>query len=52
MKSESKLDVEFVEIKFPGKDYEEKLTQLVEALLAMVENPRNQAEDSKSLEAA
>ena len=52
MNQESKWDVEIVSVMIPGKDYDEKLVQLVEALLAIVENPSERAEDGQSREAA
>ncbi len=52
MNQESQWDVEIIPVMIPGKDYEEKLMQLVKALLAIVENPSVSAEDGQDREAA
>ena len=45
MDQESKCDFEFIQVRIPGKLYEEKLVHLASALLAIVENLPEQAQD-------
>lgn len=48
MNRECEWEVEFIPVPIPCKDHEEKIVQLVHALLALLDKSSVQAEDGKS----